>query len=75
LHELLDSDVVKIHQPKTKATKVKTKKASGKRGKVAPKYKNPANSAETWTGRGRQPVWVREYVQSGGSLDQVAIIR
>ena len=30
----------------------------GKGGKVAPKYRNPKNPAETWTGRGRTPRWI-----------------
>ena len=30
----------------------------GKGGKVAPKYRNPKNPAETWTGRGRTPLWM-----------------
>ena len=30
----------------------------GKGGKVAPKYRNPKNPAETWTGRGRMPRWM-----------------
>ncbi|MHB1057860.1 MAG: H-NS histone family protein [Rhodanobacter sp.] len=35
------------------------KKAAGKKGagSVAPKYRNPSNASETWSGRGRQPVW------------------
>jgi len=32
-------------------------------GKVAPKYRNPKNPAETWTGRGRRPRWM---VAAGG---------
>lgn len=40
---------------KTKATK----KVSKPRGKVAAKYKNPANASQTWTGRGKMPAWVK----------------
>jgi DNA-binding protein H-NS len=29
------------------------------RGPVAPKYRNPENSAETWAGRGLKPRWLR----------------
>ena len=53
--------------------KVKKTKAKKSRGKVAPKYKNPANSAETWTGRGRQPVWVAEALVGGKSLEDLLI--
>ena len=45
--------------------KVQKTKAKKSRGKVAPKYKNPANSTQTWTGRGRQPVWVAEVLVGG----------
>ncbi len=60
---------------KPRATKVTKKRKSrkGKRGKVAPKYRNPENAAETWTGRGRQPVWVREYIEKGGKLEDLLI--
>ena len=40
---------------------------------VAPKYRNPADANETWTGRGRRPRWVDEYLDQGGTLDQVLI--
>ncbi len=33
------------------------KRVAKKRGKVAPKYKNPA-TGETWTGRGKAPKWI-----------------
>lgn len=41
--------------------------------KVAPKYRNPANSAETWTGRGRQPRWVADAIAAGKSMQDLAI--
>src|SRR5437868_943330 len=30
-----------------------------RRRKVQPKYRNPENKSETWSGRGRQPKWVQ----------------
>lgn len=44
-----------------------------KRGKVPPKYRNPKDSTSTWTGRGRKPVWVREHLENGGSLESITI--
>jgi DNA-binding protein H-NS len=44
---------------------------SGSKG--APKYANPANPAQTWTGRGRQPNWVKEALAKGKTLDSMAI--
>lgn len=42
-------------------------------GKVAPKYRNPANSAETWAGRGKQPKWLAAETGKGRGLDEFLI--
>jgi DNA-binding protein H-NS len=49
------------------------KGASKARGKVAPKYRNPADTSQTWTGRGRQPLWVAKALAGGKSLDALLI--
>lgn len=36
-----------------------------KRGKVKPKYRNPKNAVETWSGRGRQPRWFAAAIKAG----------
>lgn len=46
-----------------KRTGRKPVKSAG--SKVAPKYRNPANPSETWSGRGRQPRWLAALVQKG----------
>ena len=43
--------------------------------KVLPKYRNPKNSAETWSGRGKQPQWVRDQLRAGRKLDHFLIVR
>jgi DNA-binding protein H-NS len=48
-------------------------KAARKRSASAPKYANPANPAETWTGRGRKPGWYVAAIASGKSPDDLAI--
>ena len=40
---------------------------------VLPKYKNPGNPKEIWSGRGEQPLWVREQLEAGKKLDQFLI--
>jgi DNA-binding protein H-NS len=48
-------------------------KRGGTRGTVAPKYRNPANAAETWTGRGRMPVWMKTLVDKGAKREKFLI--
>ena len=42
-------------------------------GKVAPKYRNPDNASETWTGRGKQPRWLAAQTGQGRKLDEFLI--
>lgn len=44
------------------------KKTSGK-----PKYRNPANPEQTWTGRGKKPGWLKQALESGAKLEDFAI--
>lgn len=48
-------------------------KVSRKRAPAKPKYANPANRSDTWTGRGRKPRWVEAALKAGKSLDDLAI--
>jgi DNA-binding protein H-NS len=41
--------------------------------KVKPKYRNPQRPFETWSGRGRQPRWVSDLLQSGKEIDDLRI--
>lgn len=54
------------------ATGVKGTKGR-KYGKVPPKYRNPGDPNETWTGRGRQPRWMAAFVAKGKSPDEFLI--
>ena len=38
-------------------------------GPVAPRYRKPADASQLWTGRGRQPKWVKDWLDAGKSLD------
>lgn len=46
---------------------------STKGGKVAPRYRNPSNAAETWTGRGRMPAWMQKKVDGGAKKEDFLI--
>lgn len=39
----------------------------------AAKYRNPADPAQTWSGRGRQPEWMRAALASGKSKSDFEI--
>ena len=45
----------------------------GKRGSAAPKFRNPKDSAQTWTGRGRKPNWLVDALKKGGKMDDFTI--
>lgn len=47
--------------------------AGRKRSPSVAKYANPANSADTWSGRGRKPRWFSEALARGGKPDDMAI--
>jgi DNA-binding protein H-NS len=42
-------------------------------GAGIPKYRNPANSQQQWTGHGRKPAWVVSHVEAGGKIEDLAI--
>ncbi len=42
-------------------------------GKVAVRYRHPDNATQKWTGRGRQPLWVKQWVESGKSIDLLRV--
>lgn len=50
-----------------KAPKTRAPRKSGpkKGGKVPPKYRNPANPQETWSGRGKPPRWMAAEIAKG----------
>ena len=48
------------------------KKAAAKT-KSAPKFANPENKSQTWTGKGRQPDWFKSAIAAGKSADSMAI--
>ncbi|HEY5613676.1 MAG TPA: H-NS histone family protein [Lysobacter sp.] len=59
--------------PRAAGTRAKPAKARKTLGKVAPKYRNPDNTDETWTGRGKQPRWLAALTSQGRSVDEFMI--
>ena len=48
-------------------------KAKRTTGTVAPKYRNPANPAQTWSGRGKRPHWFNDALKAGKKEKDLAI--
>ena len=48
-----------------------TAKRAGK--PVATKYRHPDEPSLTWSGRGRQPKWISEFLAKGGKIESLAI--
>lgn len=49
------------------------KKTTSEKAPVEPKYRNPANASETWTGRGKKPRWLQAAVDAGKKLEDFLI--
>lgn len=41
--------------------------------RVLPKYRNPAQHSETWSGRGKQPRWLVAALKDGHKIEEFAI--
>jgi DNA-binding protein H-NS len=62
-------------------TAISDKRAAGRRWlkdhsaplleEEGPKYRNPLNSAETWSGRGSRPAWVEAALAAGKTLEDL----
>lgn len=50
----------------------KTGAAKKAGGKLPVKYRNPANPAQGWSGHGRRPQWVLDWLASGKPLEGLA---
>lgn len=48
-------------------------KSTGARPKSPPKYRNPENPQQTWTGRGRRPQWVHDALAKGTDISALEI--
>jgi DNA-binding protein H-NS len=45
-----------------------TKKAKGQ-----PKYQNPEDPRQTWTGRGKRPQWIKTAIEQGRNLEEMRL--
>jgi len=60
-------------RPAKAASKTASKGKGKSTGKVAPKYRNPADPSQTWAGRGQPPRWLAAELKSGKKLEDFLI--
>ena len=49
------------------------KKGRAARSANPPKFRHPENPEQTWTGKGRQPGWIKQALDGGASLEDFRI--
>ena len=49
--------------------------AGGKKGAVPPRYRNPDNPSDTWSGRGRAPRWLADLEAKGRKRTEFLIAK
>jgi hypothetical protein len=74
-HEGIDVDAVRAEIfPPAPATPETTEQADVDADSAVVRYRHPDHPTTlTWSGRGRQPKWVREWVEGGKSLDDLLV--
>lgn len=55
------------------AAKPNDRRNSLKPRKVKPKYRNPNNASQLWTGRGKMPLWMADLVKKGAKPENFLI--
>lgn len=79
IRDLMEKNGISIEQlTEALAAKGKKGRKPGKAGggtptAVKPKYESPTDPTVTWTGRGRKPKWVQEWVDGGNDLEKLLI--
>jgi DNA-binding protein H-NS len=58
---------------RTRRAKSTGTEGGDRRSSVRPKYRNPENHSETWTGRGREPRWMAELIRRGRKREDMLI--
>lgn len=74
--EELFGTTVKVAAPAVKGRpgrKAGAKKLGGRKTVGEAKYSNPADQSQTWTGRGRKPQWVQDWLAQGKPLAELEI--
>lgn len=69
LAERIDAELVRREQVRLHGERAR----GGLREGQGPRYRNPENPSETWSGRGAQPAWVRALRSRGVRLRDLQV--
>jgi DNA-binding protein H-NS len=77
LYEMIQSKKERLEKRLTQLgnTEMEHKREPRPYPPVSPKYQNPNNPSETWSGRGKQPRWLSPQLRAGERLDDFLIRR
>lgn len=64
------SDILLASTSATPRAATKTRTGTPK-PRLPPIYFNPVDARQGWSGRGRQPEWVKTYIENGGHLEDL----
>jgi DNA-binding protein H-NS len=63
------------HQLESTDAQPRAPRARRKYPRVFPKYRNPSEPSETWSGRGKQPRWLAAALKTGHTIEEFVIGR
>ena len=73
---MLEARLKRLNRPDTGERQAKLTVLNGERRPypaVVPKYRNPDDSSETWSGRGKRPRWLVALLKAGKQIDDFRI--
>jgi DNA-binding protein H-NS len=75
LTQLLEQRILTEKQQLEERLRVLKAPVTGRRAypTVSPKYRNPDQPSETWSGRGKQPRWLAAQLRAGKRIDDFKI--
>jgi len=62
-----------VERSSQQAAPARRKTRAGATPKNPPRFRNPANPSQTWSGRGRRPQWIKDAEANGTPLEAMAI--
>jgi DNA-binding protein H-NS len=68
-----ENEIRRPEQSETSPAIVKAQSTRRKYPRVFPKYRNPKEPSETWSGRGKQPRWLAAALNAGHTIEEFLI--